>query len=272
VPGFDLDAYLARIGAAGVRGATLETLRAVHAAHPAAIPFENLNPLMGLPVALDAESLHRKLVMSGRGGWCFEHNTLLRMALEALGVRVTGLAARVLWNMPPGPVPARSHMLLRVEAEGHSYLADVGFGGNTLTGPLCWEPGVAQETPHEPHRLVKLDGSYVLEAQIGEEWKPLFRFTDEAQFPPDYEVSSWYLCTHPASHFRRTLVAARATRECRYALRDTSLSVHTRTGTEKRVLATPPEIKQCLARDIGIRLPEAAELDAALDAICSKQQ
>src|SRR5437868_4696945 len=89
--GFDLDAYLERIGYSGPRGATLDVLTAVHALHPAAIPFENLNPLLGLPVALDAKSLQEKMVVGGRGGWCFEQNTLFRRALEALGFAVTGL-------------------------------------------------------------------------------------------------------------------------------------------------------------------------------------
>src|SRR4051794_39877223 len=101
-PSLDLDAYLSRIRYAGPRTATLETLEAVHALHPAAIPFENLNPLLGLPVGLDVESLQSKLVTGGRGGWCFEHNTLFRHALEALGFSVTSLGARVLWNAPPG--------------------------------------------------------------------------------------------------------------------------------------------------------------------------
>ena len=113
---FDLDAYLERIGYTGPRTATLDTLEALHALHPAAIPFENLNPLLGWPVALDVESLQAKLVAGGRGGWCYEHNTLFRHALEALGFSVTSLGARVLWNTPPGsPVGARHHMLLLVD-------------------------------------------------------------------------------------------------------------------------------------------------------------
>ena len=53
----DLDAYFRRIGYAGARTATLDTLRAVHLHHAQAIPFENLNPLLRWPVRLDADSL-----------------------------------------------------------------------------------------------------------------------------------------------------------------------------------------------------------------------
>ena len=267
---FDLDAYLERIGAPGIRGATLETLRTIHAAHPAAIAFENLNPLLGWPVRLDAESIQKKLVTNGRGGWCFEQNALFQMALDALGFRATGLGARVLWNMPEAPIGARSHMLLRVEAEGQLYLADVGFGGNVLTGPLRWEPGVVQETPHEPHRLMQLEDGYVLEVKIGEEWKPLYRFTEDVQFPSDYEVSNWFLCTHSSSFFRTTLVCARATTERRYALRNNELAVHHREGTEKRTFTDPVDLRKCLGTELAIRLPDTPELDTALTRVCSQ--
>jgi N-hydroxyarylamine O-acetyltransferase len=62
---FDLDAYFARIGYGGPATPTLETLTALQAAQVASIPFENLNPLMGLPVNLDLETLQAKLVASG---------------------------------------------------------------------------------------------------------------------------------------------------------------------------------------------------------------
>src|SRR5262249_14620665 len=58
----DVDAYFQRIGYAGKRTPTLETLRALHARHTEAIPFENLNPLLKWPVRLDAPSLEEKLV------------------------------------------------------------------------------------------------------------------------------------------------------------------------------------------------------------------
>ncbi len=113
---FDLDAYLDRLGYAGPHTPSLDTLEALHALHPAAIPFENLNPLLRWPVALDAESLQAKMVAGGRGGWCFEQNTLFRHALQSLGFSVSSLGARVIWNTPPdSPIGPRSHMLLLVD-------------------------------------------------------------------------------------------------------------------------------------------------------------
>jgi N-hydroxyarylamine O-acetyltransferase len=263
-----LDAYLARIGYSGPRTATIDTLEAVHALHPAAIPFENLSPLLGWPVKLDVDSLHAKMVAGGRGGWCFEHNTLFRHALEALGFSVTSLAARVLWNAVPGnPVGPRSHMLLLVNLGGANYIADTGFGGNVLTAPLRLEPHVEQPTPHELHRLLPLENGFVLEALLGSQWMALYRFTLEPQFPSDYEVSNWYLCHHPSSFFREILIAARVTPEARYALRNNGLAIHRKNGTEKRTLADAAAVRASLENDFSIQLPESPDLDAMIERV-----
>ena len=265
---FALDAYLARIGYAGPRTATLDSLQAVHALHPAAIPFENLNPLLGWPVSLEVHSLQAKLVAGGRGGWCFEHNTLLRYGLEALGFSVTSLAARVLWNASSGsPLGPRSHMLLLVDVGGLIYLADVGFGGNVLTAPLRLQPHITQPTPNEPHRLLPLENGFVLEASWGGQWKPLYRFTLEPQFPADYEVSNWYLCHHPGSLFRQVLMTARVTADGRYALRNNTLSIHRKNKTEKRILADAAALRSSLENDFALQLPESPELTALLERV-----
>ena len=263
---FDLERYLNRIRYAGDRSVGLTTLAALHASHPAAIPFENLDPLLGLPVRLDVESLQRKLVRDGRGGYCYEHNLLFAEALGAIGFSVTGFAARVVWNVPDGTVRPRSHMLLGIELDGGKYIADVGFGGLTLTAPLRLEMGIAQPTPHETFRLGRERQEFVLEARVGDSWKALYRFSEEVQEPSDYEVANWYTSTHPDSIFRRSLIAARATRDARLALLDGRLSIHHRNGsTEQRELQNGPEIKTTLTEMFGIRLPESADLDNALE-------
>lgn len=126
----DVDAYLARIGYTGSREPSLETLSALHRLHAEAIPFENLNPFLGLPVLLDIESLQNKLVNSGRGGYCFEHNILFSTVLREIGFDATWLGARVVWMQPDDSIiTQRTHMTLRVNLDGEPYLADVGAAG-----------------------------------------------------------------------------------------------------------------------------------------------
>jgi N-hydroxyarylamine O-acetyltransferase len=151
--GFDIDAYCRRIGFSDVRTPTLETLHAIHLLHPQAIAFENLDVLLGRGVRLDADSLQRKMVQGGRGGYCFEQNSLLFHALTALGFAVTAMMARVRYQVPDEVRTGQTHMLLRVDIEGVPYIADVGFGGNTMTGPLRLDDTAEQATPHGPFRL-----------------------------------------------------------------------------------------------------------------------
>ena len=162
----DIDAYLDRIGYEGSRHPSLETLAALHLAHPGAIPFENLDPLLRRPVRLDAASLEQKLVRDRRGGYCYEHNQLFGDVLEGMGYQVSGLAARVMWNAPDEEVRPRSHMLLRVVIDDTAYIADVGFGGLTLTAPLRLDVTTDQTTPHEPFRILRTGREFVLQARV----------------------------------------------------------------------------------------------------------
>jgi len=263
---FDFDAYCERIGYSGGRTASLETLRGLHFHHPQAIPFENLNPLLRLPVLLDPSSLQQKLIHDRRGGYCYEQNSLFKHALETIGFRVAGLAARVVWNMSEEEVGARTHMLLRIDMDGESYLADVGFGGLTLTSPLRLEMDVEQSTPHEPFRLIRDRDEFVMQARIADTWKPLYRFSLQEQLLPDYEMANWYVSSHPKSRFVNRLIAAKAARDRRYALSNNEFTVHYIDGkTERRRLTTGAEIRQVLEDPLGLALPSSPQLDATLE-------
>ncbi|HEX6705637.1 MAG TPA: arylamine N-acetyltransferase [Albitalea sp.] len=264
----DLDAYLQRIGWTMPVAPDRSTLEALVAHHAAAIPFENLDPLRGHPVQLAPDALQAKLVHGGRGGYCFEHNGLLAEVLVAIGFRVTRLAARVLWGRPDDAITARSHMLLKVDLPDGPSIADVGFGGMTLTGVLRLVPDEEQATPHEPFRLVAEDEGWRMQAQLDAAWKSLYRFDLQRQHPIDYEAANHYLSTHPDSHFVSGLVAARAAPDRRLALRNRELAVHPLGGvSERRVLRSAAEIRQVLEEEFLIAVPRDAALDRRLDAL-----
>jgi N-hydroxyarylamine O-acetyltransferase len=264
----DFDAYFARIGYGGRFAPTLETLQQIHALHAAAIAFENLSAFLGEPIKLDLESLQQKLVAAGRGGWCFEHNTLFRHVLRGIGFDVTPLAARVRWNVPANVTTPRSHCLLRVKLAGGDYIADVGFGGQSLTAPLRLEPDLEQRTPHEPFRLRRDTDKYTLESRLAGEWHALYVFDLQEQLQPDFEVSNWYLAHHPQSQFVTGVIAARAAADCRHALRNTRYAVHYPDGTtERRALTEVGEYLGLLTDTFRIRLPESAALERKLAAL-----
>jgi len=263
-PTLGLDAYFRRIGYSGTRTATLDTLQAIVQHHTQVIPFENLNPYLRLPVKLDLESLQTKLVHSRRGGFCFEQNGLLRQVLLALGFESKPLGARVIWGQPPGYMPPRTHMVQLLTIDGEPYMADVGFGGMTPTAPLRLEPGLVQETPHEPFRFVREGEEYIMEALVGDTWRALYRFDLVAQQVADYELGNFWVCHHPDSHFISGVSAARVEPGRRYALRNNNLAIHHTGGiSEEQVLTSTKELHEVLEQIFCITVPTEVDTHAA---------
>ena len=253
----DLDAYFSRIGYDGPRTPTLDTLKAIHYAQAVSIPFENLDVLAKRPIHLHLASLQKKLVTDRRGGYCFEVNALFAAVLKELGFDVTTLIGRVRWMAPEEVDTARSHMLMRVELPEGPFLADVGFGGLTMTGPIRFETGAEQETPHEPRRLLEHEDGLELQAKIGDGWVSIYRFTPEPHRRTDYEVASWYTSTHPSSIFVQFLIAGRPQEGKWLSLFNREFKIRGLDGkAETRVLDSADEIADVLDRYFGIVLSE----------------
>jgi N-hydroxyarylamine O-acetyltransferase len=86
----DLDAYLRRVGHVGDTAPTAQTLAALHRAHLAAIPFENLDVVLGRGIAVDVDSVQAKLVERRRGGYCYEHGVLFAAVSSGSATRSSG--------------------------------------------------------------------------------------------------------------------------------------------------------------------------------------
>ena len=258
---FDLDAYFARIGYAGSCDASLDTLRALHALHPAAIPFENLDPLLGRPVLLGLDAVQEKLVRRRRGGYCFEQNALFRAALETLGFTVTGLAARVLWMAPPErPLSPRTHMLLKLDVAGETYIADVGFGGLLQDAPLRLLADAEQSTPTESMRYVRAGDAFKLQARLPVGWHDIYMFTLEPQVAADYVLGNWFTSTHPESRFRTSLLVERLLPDVRISLVNRKLTHRRRDGqVSQRMIESADELDRILVNEIGLDLPANAK-------------
>ena len=264
----NLNAYFERIGFAGSIAPTLATLELIHALHPATIPFENLNPFLGLPVNLDLPRLEKKLLTDRRGGYCFEQNLLLMAMLRDLDFAVRGLAARVVWFDPTAIDRPPTHMLLAVDIGGASYIADVGFGGLTLTAPLKLKADVEQLTPHETFRLIGGDPDWTLQAQIEGEWKPLYVFDATEHSPDYYEAPNLTLSTDPDSRFRTELRAALSPSGKRLALRNNRFTTHVAgQPSESRLVTSVAELRELLSGTFGIQLPPAELLDPRLEVL-----
>lgn len=271
----NLGEYFERIGYGGATAPDLDVLQALVSAHTKAIPFENLDPVMGVPVDdLGPAALARKLVQRGRGGFCYEQNGLMGYVLTELGFRVRRLAGRVVWMRPPdAPAPPpQTHTVLAVTFPGShgSYLVDVGFGGQTPTSPLRIETGTVQQTTHEPYRLDDRGDGLVLQAQVRGEWQPLYEFSTRTAPDIDLAVGSWFVSTHPSSHFVTGLTAARVTDDARLNLAGRNLAIHRADASEKIRLDDAAAVVDTLRDRFGINVSDVGErgaLQARLDKI-----
>jgi len=264
----DIDAYLARIGYRGPVAPTLETLHDIASAHVQAIPFENLDVLLGRRIDLSTAALQEKLVRQRRGGYCFEQNGLLLAVLEAIGFHPRPLSARVRIHRPRDYLPPRTHLFVRLELGGESWLADVGVGALSLTSAIrLFAPG-EQPTPHEPRRIVREGALLFHQARFGDEWHDVYEFTLEEMPPIDRELANWFTSTHPDSHFRSRLMVARALPDgARKTLLNRELTFRQRGGVaEARMISTPEELRSVLARDFDLHFPAGTEFSCpALD-------
>jgi N-hydroxyarylamine O-acetyltransferase len=188
--------------------------------------------------------------------------------LRELDFSVKGLMARVLWSDPGAIDRPATHMLLAVEISGTTYIADVGFGGLTLTAPLKLRADSEQATPHETFRLTGGAPLWQLEARIGEAWKPLYAFDTTEKAASDYAAANDAIAADPASPFRRELCVALAPEGRRLALRNNRLTIHVGgQPAESRMLTSLAEMHDVLTDMFDIHLPAPELLDPRLEAI-----
>ena len=251
---FDLDSYFERIEYVGDRQATAKTLRAVHRAHATHIPFENLDIMLGKSIRLDLASLQKKLVRDRRGGYCFEQNALFAAALEQLGFVMTRLAARVRFGT--NEVRPRTHMALKVEADGKSWLADVGFGGWGLLEPIALVDGEESKQGVWSFRLRREGEQWVLSCPQCPVSADQYSFTLEPQLPIDYEPPNHFCSTWPQSSFVQLVTAQRPTENVRTILRGDELSTADASGNRIEKIEGGAALLRVLRERFDLHFPE----------------
>lgn len=256
---FQPEPYLARLGLAAPPPATEAGLETLHRAQAYTIPFENFDILLGRGVSLAPGAIFDKLVRHPRGGYCFELNGLLLMALAAFGFTARPLLARVhLSGRPSG----RGHQLLLVRIGDREWLADVGFGGPGLRAPI----------PIEPDRVARQDGidfrlvdagvfGTLLQRRRGDNWQDLYSFDRAHVEPADIVYGNHFTSTHPGSFFTFSRVAALPRPDGRASLLDRKLSLESPAGEDERELPAGQAYLEALRTHFGI------ELDAPIEAL-----
>jgi N-hydroxyarylamine O-acetyltransferase len=250
----ELARYFARVGYDGPATVSLQTLRTLHRAHLLAIPYENLDIHLGLPITLDPEAMFRKLVDERRGGWCYEMNGVFGRVLETLGFTVRYLSGAV-GRATRGWRAQGNHLVLLVTLD-RRWIADVGFGDGFFT-PLPLEPGSYRQDFLQFH--VRRDGprwrvdSHEYGGADG------FDFTLTARTLDSFAGQCRDLQTAPDSSFVQTTVCERFTPRGLVMLRGAVLREVTAGGVTTHIVTDADEYVRALKDRFDLDLPEMAD-------------
>ena len=252
---FPLSQYLDRIGLAELPGVNGEGLQKLHAAQAFSVPFENLDILLGRTIALTPEHLVAKLIRQRRGGYCFELNGLLYLALKTMGFTVRPLLARVLYGLENPS--AHTHEVLVVTIDGNDWLADVGFGGPGLCLPLPLIADQVFEQYGERYRLIR-NPKYgmILQREIEDKsYIDLYCFhVDDLTVEADIEMANHYTSTWPQSIFRLHRMCSLRKPCGRVTLLDMELTIYRDGQSIKNILPEGPPYLAALSEHFDINL------------------
>jgi N-hydroxyarylamine O-acetyltransferase len=247
-----IDALLQHLELERPATADAAALAVVHRRFLERVSYDGLTAQLGEHAPLDAAGLTRRLLETGRGGYCFEINTVLAALLEGLGFAV---------ERREGVVDAReafaggaptNHQALVVRAGDEAFACDAGWGEGFLE-PLPLVPGSYRRGTLEwGIERTDDDGWWVQQHMWGS--TPGFRFGDQVVTTSAFEPHHERLATAPDSSFVQTLVVQKPLDDRIVTLRARTLSEKGPDVDVKRVLDDDAAFDETLRGVFGVRL------------------
>lgn len=244
------------------------------------IPFENVEPLTGTIPSIDPESLCKKLLVDGRGGYCFELNGLLYLMLRELGFKVQRTVTYIMINRPndsPGP---RAHMIMFVTVDEGEFIADVGMGGFCVRDPIRFVPDVEQkdEGTGDIHRILSspivghivqrkmpasedavVPSSRPQVAPADSAWFNLYAFLDnKPALQADFDMGNQHTSSYARSPFLVGPMAGRVSAERRITLFHRMLVVQSHGAPPAvRMMESAEEVVKFCENEVGVVMPSS---------------
>lgn len=195
----DLGGYLARLGVEA-QPPSWAALDELHEAHLRAFTFDNIDVLLDQHPGVLLDAVAEKFVGRGRGGYCFEHATVLAAALERLGYDVVRRLGRV-----GDPVAApRTHCVVFVTLDGRRVMCDPGFG-LSIVRPIELTDGAEVSQRGHRFRVGDTPLGWQLSRWHQGEWETMHTTEEAAVVPVDLVMGHHFTSTLPTSHFRAGL-------------------------------------------------------------------
>lgn len=254
---FNLESYLKRIDINHSINVNEKSLFEIQTQQLKSLTFENIDCLMDKDILLDSQSLQKKLVEEGRGGYCFELNQLLLEALQTAGFKVRPILSRVMYRGTG--INPRTHVFLIATLNNKKYIVDAGFGGPGLFTPMPFELNRVDQQANGNFKIeVDQEFGFILKKETLEKgiWQNVFAFNEDQVYPADLEMSNFYTSKVPSSHFRHNLIAALFTEHGRYTLLNRKFSTLSNNGqAETREIESETELQNVLTTKFNLKVP-----------------
>ena len=218
------------------------------------VPFENLDIRQGNKIVLDEDRIYEKIVIGGRGGYCYELNGLFCWLLHSLGFDVSMASARVYMPTKENFTPEFDHMVLLVELE-KTYLADVGFG-DSFRKPIALPDGKSEDISgiYRLRPFASDQDTYILQKKDNKDWQTVYSFTKHPRVLSDFEEMNDFNQSSPESHFTQQTICSIATKNGRISLSDDFLTITDGNSKSKINVTSEEDFNQKLRDHFGIQL------------------
>jgi N-hydroxyarylamine O-acetyltransferase len=198
------------------------------------IPFENLDIHYANLIELNINEFYKKIVLNGRGGFCYELNGLFEKLLQAIGFETKTISARVFDDKKGRFGREFDHLAIIVTFEKVEYLVDVGFGEFTFH-PLKIKKSKPQEDPRGNFIIENKEGSYIVFKLEGGSKVAQYKFTRQGRDLKEFEDMCVFQQTSVQSHFTQKKLISKTDKYGRITLTGNTLKI-TENGQVKETI------------------------------------
>lgn len=256
---FDLDLYRQRIHNVAVEKPNEQTLFDLHYGQFYHLAFENIDIQLGKSIDISRHAVVYQLLHKLRGGYCFQLNALMLMALQHIGFKVKPLLARVhLDKFPSG----KTHQLTLVELNNRYWIVDVGFGAGGPRFPMPLEDGSICHHPTANFRLIKTPiWGWMLQTQLKENeaapsWLNSYSFDLSVVTQADLAVGNHYTSTSPQVHFTQQRTVSLPTENGRVSVKNFILTRWQNGEKIQEVLPNNSQYFEILSSEFNLKITE----------------
>ena len=236
-----VQSYLARLEITEPIANDLTDLNRLLFAQLTHIPFDSLDVWgTGICPSLKLNDIYEKIVEKGRGGYCFELNTLFRALLNALGFDAYQAVAFIL--NPDGTPQPPAHNVILCNMNGTRYFLDVGYGGPVPYRALELKEGV------QDGFLLKQEDIWYVSRMTEEGQRPLTAFRDVPVTVNELIPLNFFISQRPDSHFRHLIhLSKRNADGSIFALDGKEFKIHNQQGVTLREVTNIEDVKEIMS-------------------------